>query len=30
MLWIKEVEMGDSVDGLKIFAFYHRSSWAKL
>ena len=30
MLWIKEVEMVESVDDLKIFAFYLRNSWSRL
>ena len=29
MLWIKEVEMVESVDDLKNFAFYQRNSWVK-
>ena len=29
MLWIKEVEMVESVDDLKIIAFYQRNSWTK-
>ena len=30
MPWIKEVEMVESVDDLKIFAFYQRNSWSRL
>ena len=29
VFWIKEVELVDSVDDLKIFAFYERNSWTR-